>query len=259
MPPRRSARRSVDGHRANILCRRSSRRARRGRRRPAGCPAAQRPRARRRCARIRTSGPCSAIHGARMKIARIGPPAMPSTSRSASKLRTWRPNALRSASDVHDPEVLAVQHDQPGAAPEHRDAGRARAARSGSARPSRSTPSVIVVDSPPGITSPSSPSQVRRAHAPRACARRPAGASARAPRSRPAGRGRRSAALDRLHRRRAYQPRCARSCSPESFELSRLSMAGAEAASRPARRARRPASGSWPRRSRVRASAGPAP
>ena len=31
--------------------------------------------------------------------------------------------------------------------------------RSGSARPSRSTPSVIVVDSPPGITSPSRPSR----------------------------------------------------------------------------------------------------
>ena len=72
--------------------------------------------------------------------------------------------------------------------------GRARArrsSRSGSARPSRSMPSVIVVDSPPGMTSPSSPSRsAGHAHLARRGAE-PGEHASRAPRSRPGGRARR--------------------------------------------------------------------
>ena len=65
--------------------------------------------------------------------------------------------------------------------------------RSGSSRPSRSIPSVIVVDSPPGRTSPSSPSR-SGGHAHLAHRRRRAPRStARARRSRPGARGRRCA------------------------------------------------------------------
>ena len=107
--------------------------------------------------------------------------------------------------------------------------GRARAtsARSGSASPSRSIPKVIVVDSPPGITSPSRPSRSAGTRTSRTSARRARAAPARAPRTRPAARARRSAALDRPSARlTGYQPRWARSCSPSSFELSRLTIAG---------------------------------
>src|SRR3954466_10228451 len=52
-----------------------------------GCPST--------AASTSTASPCSAIHGARMNTARTGPPSMPSMSRSASKDRSWRPNALR--------------------------------------------------------------------------------------------------------------------------------------------------------------------
>src|SRR5207248_9432085 len=48
-------------------------------------------------ARTSTPEPCSSTHGALMNTARSGPPAIEPSSSSVSKLRTWRPNALRRA------------------------------------------------------------------------------------------------------------------------------------------------------------------
>ncbi len=155
----------------------------------------------------------------------------PSTSRSASKLRTGARRRCARAHDVHEPEVLAVEHDQPRAAIRARERPRAARSRSGSARPSRSTPSVIVVDSPPGITSPSRPSRSDwHAHLPRPGAE-PRSASAGAPRSRPAARARRSAARAPSAPPGGPTSRAGPGAArPQSLELSRLTIAGAEAA-----------------------------
>src|SRR4051812_17716386 len=105
-----------------------------------------------------TPAPCSAIHGARMNTARTGPPSMSGNSRSSSKECSWRPKALRSATMSMSPRCARSSMISPAHVPMM---GRPAAwnSRSGSASPSRSIPSVIVVDSPPGITSPSMPSR----------------------------------------------------------------------------------------------------
>ena len=93
-----------------------------------------------------------------MKTARSGSSPSPLTATSASKLRTWRPNALRRASMSIRPRWARSSTIRPGARAEHRPPGARR--RRGSARssPAASIPIVIVVLSPPGITSPSSSS-----------------------------------------------------------------------------------------------------
>ena len=156
----------------------SPRRDRRGRRRSQAPPRPRRARA---------------IHGARMKIARIGPPSMPATSRSASKLLICRPKALRAARMSIDPEVIAVEHD------EARRRSRARAGR-------REERAQRLPQAPrarcrasswstrrPGSTSPSSPSRSAGTRTSRTLAPRRAQRRARAPRSPPAARARRSA------------------------------------------------------------------
>ena len=170
----------------------------------------------------------------------------PSISRSASNERTWRPNALRLALKSSRPRWSRSSMISPAQVPSTGVPERTRS-RSGSARPSRSIPSVIVVDSPPGMTSPSRPSRsagtrTSRTSAPsaariRACASKPPW-SARTPTS------------------GAYQPRLARSCCSSSLRVS----SDAIAVPRPSE-ARRPARGrgsaSWPRRSPRRAAPGP--
>src|SRR6185312_9719433 len=122
-------------------------------------------------ARTSTPAPYSSTHGARMKTAHNGPPSIPSSSTSASKLFTWRPNALRSARTSSRSRWSRSSMIRPAQVPSVGVPART-SSRSGSARPSRSMPSVIVVDSPPGMTSPSSPSRsagvrTMRASAPR--------------------------------------------------------------------------------------------
>ncbi len=58
--------------------------------------------------------------------------------------------------DVDEPEMVAIEHDHPGAGAEDRPAKR----RIASSRPYRCISRVNAVDSPPGITSPSSPSEL---------------------------------------------------------------------------------------------------
>ena len=174
---------------------------------------------------------------------------MPGSSRSASKECSWRPNALRSASMSITPRCVAVEHDQPGARAEDRRAARARARAAARPSPSRSMPSVIVVDSPPGMTSPSSPSRSAGTRTSRTSA----------PRSRRIRGVRVEAALQREdpdQGRRAYQPRPARSCVVvELARLERLHRRG-RGPRRRRRRARRRGSASWPRRSPRRARSG---
>ena len=200
-------------------------------------------------ARISTAVAVSAIQGARMKTARTGGAVdagdlagRPRTSGSGGRTRCARQRV------VGQPEVLAVEHDHPRAGAEHRRAARATSSRSGSARPSRAMPSVIVVDSPPGITSPSSPS--------RSAATRTSRTSA--PSSRSSARVRLEVALQREH---ADQRRGLPAAVGEELlllELARLERdhRGAEALGGARRRARGPGSGSSPRRSRRRAAAG---
>ena len=101
-----------------------------------------------------TSSPHTSTHGARMKTARTGGPAMPGIRRSASKERIWRPKALRRHSMSITPRCLRSSMIMPAQVP-NTGAPEWANSRSGSASPSRSIPSVIVVDSPPGITRPS--------------------------------------------------------------------------------------------------------
>ena len=58
-----------------------------------------------------------------MKTARSGSSPIPSTSRSASKLCSWRPKALRRGGGVDQAEVLGVADDHPGAGAEDRPPG----------------------------------------------------------------------------------------------------------------------------------------
>ena len=109
-------------------------------------------------ARISTPSPCSSIHGARMKTARTGSPSRSGKRSSSSKECTWRPKALRRATMSMIPRCSRSSMMSPAHVP-NIGTPEAASSRSGSARPSRSIPSVIVVDSPPGRTSPSSPSR----------------------------------------------------------------------------------------------------
>ncbi len=181
-------------------------------------------------------------HGARMNTACTG---SPNSSRSASNERTWRPKALRSVRTSRIPRWSRSSMIIPAQVPK---IGLPNA-RSGSASPSRSTPSVIVVDSPPGMTRPSSPSRsagtrTSRTSAPSArstftWASKPPW-SARTPTSGAAltNRGSRGAARRRACATRATSSAC-----------------------RAPRRPRRPARGrgsAWsPRRSPARAAPGP--
>ena len=58
-----------------------------------------------------------------MKTARSGSSPIPSISRSASKLCSWRPKALRRADGVEEAEVVGVANDQAGAGAEDRPPG----------------------------------------------------------------------------------------------------------------------------------------
>ena len=89
----------------------------------------------------------------------------------------------------------------------------AASSRSGSASPSRSIPSVIVVDSPPGITSPSRP--VRSAGMRTSRTSAPSSRSMRACACEVALQGEDA---DQRHAR--YQPRLARSCCSSSLRVS---------------------------------------
>ena len=82
----------------------------------------------------------------------------------ASKLCSWRPNALRRALTSSRPRWSRSSMIRP-AQVASTGVPAPISSRSGSARPSRSIPSVIVVDSPPGMTSASRPSRsLGRAH-----------------------------------------------------------------------------------------------
>src|SRR4051812_14335530 len=114
-----------------------------------GCPSTS--------ASTSTPSPVSSTQGARMNTARSAS-SNPVRSRSDSKLLTCRPKALRSALTSSTPRwsrssMISPAHVASTGVPP------AARARSGSPSPSRSMPRVMVVDSPPGMTSPSSPSR----------------------------------------------------------------------------------------------------
>src|SRR5688572_21010920 len=92
-----------------------------------------------------------------MNTARTGGPEIPGMRRSASKERIWRPKALRAQRQSAIPRWSRSSMIMPAQVPRI-GVPVAANSRSGSPRPSRSIPSVIVVDSPPGITRPSRPS-----------------------------------------------------------------------------------------------------
>ena len=100
----------------------------------------------------------------------------PGIRRSASNERIWRPKALRRHSMSSTPRCLRSSMIMPAQVPNTGAPERANS-RSGSASPSRSIPSVIVVDSPPGIIARRA-RRGRRARAPRARRRRGRAASA---------------------------------------------------------------------------------
>ena len=186
-------------------------------------------------ARISTPGPCSAIQGARMNTRaqrrRRRCPRIDSPPRSSE----LAPERVALGAHVHQAEMVAVEHDQPRARAEHRNPPRRPAAPAQLAQrlasPSRSIPSVIVVDSPPGITSPSRPSRSAGMRTSRTSAPTPA-ASARAPRTRPAARATADAAasIGRSARRHSDADATSRAgpaaARRPSFELSRLTIAG---------------------------------
>ena len=184
-------------------------------------------------ARISTPGPCSAIHGARMNTARTGPPSRSAKSRSASKERTWRPKALRSARDVHDAEMLAVDHDQARARPEHRRPGggeRAqRVAEPLALDPERHRRRLAARDDQ-AVEPLEVGGHADLAHVGAEALQHPA--------------VRLEVALEREHpderARHGYQPRCARSWSGSSLRASRLDIAAPSPALACATR-----SGSW--------------
>ncbi len=113
-------------------------------------------------------------------------------------------------------------------------------------------PSVIVVDSPPGITSASSAVEVARRRAPRAWRRRRRRASSRGPRSRPAGRARRIGAPSS----RPLPAALGQQLLVRRASSSRGSPSRRRGRARRRRRARRPASASSPPRSRGPVAAG---
>src|SRR5258707_5839962 len=93
-----------------------------------------------------------------MKTARSGSSPIPSTSRSASKLCSWRPKALRLALASRKPRCSASQTIIPAQVPR---IGRPASwwARSAGSSPADSMPLAIVVLSPPGMIRLSSPAR----------------------------------------------------------------------------------------------------
>ncbi len=230
--------------------------ARRGRRPPASSPGGRPPGGRRR----REDLHVRAVLGDPRRADEDRPqrPSVdPATSRSASKLRIWRPKALRSARMSIRPRWSRSSMISPAQEPSTGSPRAGELPQRLRPAPRARSPSVIVVDSPPG----SQPVEARRGRP----ARAPRDARAPSPLQHPLVRL--EAALQREHAdqrcvrhgraRSDYQPRWARSCSSSSLELSRLTIAGPEAAGGRARPARGPASGWWPRRSRAPARAGP--
>ena len=206
-------------------------------------PAARRPAWPSTDARISTPSPCAAIHGARMKTARSGGPSSPAIVEVGLERAHLAPERVAPRLDVHDPEVLAVEHDQPRARAEDRRAGRA-SARSGSASPSRSMPERHRRRLAAGDDEPVEPVEVgRHAHLAHVGAER-----AQHPRVR------REAALQGEHADRAtprYQPRWASSCSsPSERDSSESIAAPSPSEARATRSGRRSASS--PRRSPAR-------
>ena len=66
-------------------------------------------------ARTSTPSPCSAIHGARMNTARTGAPSMPGDVEVGLEGADLAAERVAPAQRVHAAEVLAVEHDHPGA------------------------------------------------------------------------------------------------------------------------------------------------
>src|SRR5260221_3287717 len=93
-----------------------------------------------------------------MKTARSGSSPMPSTATSASKLCSWRPNALRFAVMSSRPRWESSQTIIPAQVP-NTGFPSSRWARIAFSSPADSIPLTIVVLSPPGITRPSRPSR----------------------------------------------------------------------------------------------------
>ena len=192
---------------------------------PRSCPAARPPDGRRPRPAPSRPSPCSAIQGARMKIACTGPP-VDAVDLEVGLERVQLPaEGVALGQHVEDPEVRAVEHDHARAGAEDRGARRPPARRAAASRPSRSMPSVITVDSPPGSTSASSPSRSAGTRTCRVAA--PSRLRTRSCASNPPCRARipTSGDLWRAGRRRAHQPRGESSCSASSFEVSMLSIA----------------------------------
>src|ERR1700754_5216585 len=91
-----------------------------------------------------------------MKTAFSGSSPIPVTSRSASKLCSWRPKALRREVASMKPRGSASQTIRPAQVPRI-GCPASWWARSAGSRPAAAIPLPIVVLSPPGMTSPSSP------------------------------------------------------------------------------------------------------
>src|SRR5919112_4748339 len=113
-----------------------------------------------------TPSPTSSTHGARMKTARTGSPSTPATCRSSSKESTCRPKALRRTVMSMPPKVCwsarpsstrSASRIIPAHAPYAGSPDR-RASTNGSRSPKVRESLSMVVDSPPGITMPCSPS-----------------------------------------------------------------------------------------------------
>ena len=156
------------------------------------------------------------------------------------------PERVALAQRVHAAEVLAVEHDHPGARAEHRAR---RSARTRGA--DRRAPRARCRASSSSTRRPASPARRaprgRRARGPRAPRRRGPATSSRVLRSRPGGRGRRSPAYQPGWRAAALLRACA----------TRATASPCPALRRPKPRGPRPGSAWWPRRSPRRASPGP--
>ncbi len=92
-----------------------------------GCPSTS--------ARTSTAGPCSSIHGARMKTARIGSGPRPSIVELGLEARDLAAEGVAPRDRVDQAEVLAIADDHSGAGAEDRAA--ALGVRDGSRRPAR--------------------------------------------------------------------------------------------------------------------------
>ena len=207
-----------------------------------GCPSTS--------ASTSTPSPASSTHGARMNTARSGPdPPRLEVGLERSHLAAERVAPARSRRAA---EVVAVEHDQAGAGAEH-GLARARPARAAARPGPRARCRASSSSTRRRGYEPVEPSRsAGRAHLARR-RRRARAAPSRAPRSRPGGRG----------------PRSWRSLLTSRGVWSRPPLPGlerrdlepghrrAQAARGGRRRARRPRSGSSPRRSRVAVRSGP--